>query len=177
MYTDFDDVGALAVLHTLADAGECEILGTVVSTRKSPATGMVELINGFYGRADLPIGAPRGLGLGPDVDPDALKNASYKIYAETVAAHPKLRFPTGDAVPDANEVYRRLLAAAPDGSVTIVTVGFTTNLRRLLETKAEGRKRSYLITEAGRAALEEEYRRLQTLAADYRRFTPGGGAE
>ena len=34
MYTDFDDVGALAVLHSLADAGECEILGTVVSTRK-----------------------------------------------------------------------------------------------------------------------------------------------
>ena len=53
MYTDFDDVGALAVLHTLADAGECEILGTVVSTRKSPATGMVELINGFYGHARI----------------------------------------------------------------------------------------------------------------------------
>lgn len=32
MYTDFDDVGALAVLHTLADAGECEILGSVVCT-------------------------------------------------------------------------------------------------------------------------------------------------
>ena len=47
----------------------------------------------------------------------------------------------------------------------------------ILETKAEGRKRSYLITEAGQAALEEEYRRIQTLAADYRRFTPGGGAE
>ena len=45
----------------------------------------------------------------------------------------------------------------------------------ILETKAEGRQRSDLITEAGRAALEEEYRRLQTLAADYRRFTPGGG--
>ena len=137
MYTDFDDVGALAVLHALADAGACEILGTVVSTRKAPSTGMVELINGFYGRGDLPIGAPRGLGLGPDVDPDALKNASYKIYAETVSAHPELRFPTGDAAPDANEVYRRLLSAAPDGSVTVVTVGFTTNLRRLLETKAD----------------------------------------
>ena len=47
----------------------------------------------------------------------------------------------------------------------------------IAETKVEGRKRSYLITEAGRAALEEEYRRIQTLAADYRRFTPGGGAE
>ena len=137
MYTDFDDVGALAVLHALADAGECEILGTVVSTRKSPSTGMVELINGFYGRGDLPIGAPRGAGLGPDVDPEAAKNPSYRLYADTVAAHPELRFPTGDAAPDANDVYRRLLAAAPDKSVTIVTVGFTTNLRRLLESKAD----------------------------------------
>ena len=54
MYTDFDDVGALAVLHSLADAGECEILGTVVSTRRAPSMGMVELINRFYGRGDLP---------------------------------------------------------------------------------------------------------------------------
>lgn len=35
------------------------------------------------------------------------------------------------------------------------------------ETKVEGRKRSYLIAEEGRRALEEEYRRLQTLTADY----------
>ena len=36
------------------------------------------------------------------------------------------------------------------------------------ETKVEGRKRSYLITETGKTALEEEYRRLLTLTADYR---------
>lgn len=36
------------------------------------------------------------------------------------------------------------------------------------ETKVEGRKRSYLITESGEKALEEEYRRLMTLTADYR---------
>lgn len=35
------------------------------------------------------------------------------------------------------------------------------------ETKVEGRKRSYLITEAGRTALDEEYRRLRLLTADY----------
>ena len=33
MLTDFDDVGALAALHALADAGECEILATVSCTR------------------------------------------------------------------------------------------------------------------------------------------------
>ena len=33
MYTDFDDAGALACLHALADAGECEILATISNTR------------------------------------------------------------------------------------------------------------------------------------------------
>lgn len=35
------------------------------------------------------------------------------------------------------------------------------------ETKVEGRRRSYLLTEKGKAMLEEEYRRLCTLTADY----------
>lgn len=41
------------------------------------------------------------------------------------------------------------------------------------ETKVEGRKRSYLITETGQKALEDEYRRLRTLAADYEALTGG----
>ena len=35
MIGDYDDVGAMAVLHKLADAGECEILATVSSTGRS----------------------------------------------------------------------------------------------------------------------------------------------
>ncbi len=137
MYTDFDDVGAMALLHALADAGECEILGTVVSTRNTPSSGMVELVNRFYGRGDLPIGSPRDVGLAPDVDPGSVRSASYRIFANMVGASTSLRFPTSDLAPDANDVYRRLLAAAPDAGVTVVTVGFTTNLRRLLETKGD----------------------------------------
>lgn len=37
----------------------------------------------------------------------------------------------------------------------------------IVETKVEGRRRSYLITETGKAALAEEYRRLRLLTADY----------
>ncbi len=65
MYTDFDDVGALATLHALADAGECEILGTVACTRGAPSVGMVEIINAYYGRPDIPVGVNRELGIGP----------------------------------------------------------------------------------------------------------------
>lgn len=45
------------------------------------------------------------------------------------------------------------------------------------ETKVEGRKRSYLLTETGRKALDDEYRRLRTLTADYEAHTGEGGSE
>ena len=38
------------------------------------------------------------------------------------------------------------------------------------ETRVEGRKRSYLLTDAGRARLEREYQRIQAQAEDYRRW-------
>ena len=41
------------------------------------------------------------------------------------------------------------------------------------ETKCEGRRRSYILTEAGKEALGNEYRRLQRQADDYRRLMGG----
>ena len=38
------------------------------------------------------------------------------------------------------------------------------------ETKVEGRRRSYILTEKGRDVLDKEYRRIQAQADDYRRF-------
>ena len=38
------------------------------------------------------------------------------------------------------------------------------------QTRAEGRRRSYILTPAGRDALQEEYDRLCRQAEDYRRF-------
>ncbi len=60
MICDFDDVGALACLHALADAGECEILATVSSTRGNASVGAIQVINAYYGRAHPPVGAPKG---------------------------------------------------------------------------------------------------------------------
>ena len=44
-------------------------------------------------------------------------------------------------------------------------------------TRVEGRKRSYLITAAGRKALEDEYHRLLILTEDYARCTGKGGED
>ena len=38
------------------------------------------------------------------------------------------------------------------------------------ETKVEGRRRSYILTDRGRALLQEEYDRVRVLARDYERM-------
>ena len=43
------------------------------------------------------------------------------------------------------------------------------------ETRAEGRRRCYLLTEKGRERLELEYRRICAQAEDYRRLLGEGG--
>ena len=53
MLTDFDDVGALACLHALADAGECEILATVSSTRGNASVGRHLQITEKLSKADV----------------------------------------------------------------------------------------------------------------------------
>ena len=50
MIEDYDDIGALAVLHALEDAGECEILATVSCTRSNASVAAVEIVNAYYGR-------------------------------------------------------------------------------------------------------------------------------
>ena len=125
MDTDCDDAGAMAVLHALADRGECEILATVVSVTHPNAVPTVSAINQWYGRADLPLGAPKQHG-----------KSHPSRYADEVAREfPQPIKSTADA-PDAVLVYRDLLEKQPDQSVTIVTVGYLTNLRNLLELPA-----------------------------------------
>jgi inosine-uridine nucleoside N-ribohydrolase/lysophospholipase L1-like esterase len=134
MIGDYDDVGAMAVLHKLADQGECEILATVSSTHSNASAGTVELLNAWYGRPDIPVGAVKGAGVGGGSE----KHRSHIKYERLLAKYPKLwRHRNANDAPDATDIYRRVLSAQPDGSVTICTVGFLTNLRRLLQSKSD----------------------------------------
>ena len=55
MSGDCDDAGTLALLHALADRGECELLATVVNRKdKTDASAAaVDAINTYYGRPDI----------------------------------------------------------------------------------------------------------------------------
>jgi hypothetical protein len=133
---DVDDAGALATLHALADRGEAEILGILISSRNEWVGPCADAINTWYGRPDLPIGYQRGLQYGyrNPKDPD---RETPSTYAEVVArAFPHDLKRSSDA-PDAALLCRKLLAAQPDRSVTLVTVGFLTNLRDLLDSRPD----------------------------------------
>src|SRR5512137_1696273 len=59
---DYDDVGALAFLHAMADSGKAEILATVSSNKHELVAPSINVINTYFGRKDLPTGAPKGNG-------------------------------------------------------------------------------------------------------------------
>ena len=100
MSGDCDDAGTLALLHTLADRGECELLATVVNRKDKTgaSAAAVDAINTYYGRPNLPIGTDKQ---GPT---DLQRTSAY-----TRALRDEFPNDIGpdDRAPDALDVYRR----------------------------------------------------------------------
>lgn len=137
MLTDCDDAGALGVLHALADRGECAILATVVSVPDSNSAATVDAINRYYGRPGLPIGMVKGQGAATLLSPTEVPRTSVKSrYVARIATEFPHRVKSAADVPDATLVYRDVLEKQPDASVVIVTVGYLTNLKNLLQLPA-----------------------------------------
>ena len=128
---DVDDVLALAMLHTLADRGECELVAVTVS-KINPLTGrFVDAVNTFYGRPTVPIG----------VTHDAqVRESKYLSLIETVDGD-RLRYPhdvrSNDELPDAVRLLRQQLVAADDHFIVIIQVGLASNLAALVVTGAD----------------------------------------
>jgi len=128
MGPDYDDVGAIAFLHAMADSGKAVILATVASNKHELVAPSIDVLNTYFGRGDLPVGAPKtaGVNLG-----------SSQHWADSIVAkYPHTVKATSD-VPDAVSVYRKILSKEDDHSVTIITVGFLTNLSNLLKSQPD----------------------------------------
>lgn len=126
MESDVDDVGALAMLHALADNDEAEILGTMVCSLNPWAVPTVDAVNTYFGKGDIPIGAVKTLGV--------YRNTKYaKIISENFSQDIGI----GENSPDAISLYRKILTDQPDNSVVIVTVGYLTNLSNLIKSEPD----------------------------------------
>ncbi|MCP4638919.1 MAG: nucleoside hydrolase [bacterium] len=132
MGNDVDDALALGVIHALQSRGECELLAVTITKDHDQCAAYIDAVNTFYGRPGVPIGVCR-----PGPTPQQSK---FTVLADT-KDDGTLRYPhdlmSGKDAPEAVEVLRKALAAQPDNSVAIAQVGFSTNLARLLESKAD----------------------------------------
>ncbi len=117
---DVDDVGALAILHAMADNGEAQILAESYDEVSVDAEDALDAINTWYGRGGIPIGLYDKSMTSPDFGPYILPLAgmAHNINDNTVGTSLSL--------------YQSVLAAQPDNSVTIISVGFLNNLYDLL---------------------------------------------
>jgi inosine-uridine nucleoside N-ribohydrolase len=125
---DYDDVGALAILHAFADRGECEVLATIASNNYPNIVPVLSVINTYFNRPDLPIGM---------VQAKSVQLPAWQKWDSVLVAKYPHRLKSNDQAEDAVTLYRKILASQPDASVTIVTVGFITNMANLLQSRPD----------------------------------------
>jgi inosine-uridine nucleoside N-ribohydrolase len=128
MGPDYDDVGAIAILHAYADSGYARILATVASTKYEGVAAVLSVFNTYFNRPAIPIGVPKG---------NASELKDFQHWTDSLLVIYPHAVKRNDEVPSATEVYRKVLSSQPDKSVVIVTTGFLTNLADLLQSRAD----------------------------------------
>lgn len=128
MGPDYDDVGAIALLHAFADQGDAEILATIASTKYEGVASVLNVLNTYFKKPNIPIGVPKG---------EAISTRDFQHWSDSLIAHYPHQIKKNQEVPDAVALYRKVLARQADQSVTIVTVGFLTNIAELLKSSPD----------------------------------------
>jgi inosine-uridine nucleoside N-ribohydrolase len=157
---DYDDVGALAILHAMADRGEARILATISSNAFETTAPTLSVLNTYFGRPGIPVGVTKN-------------HAPYKACSQQWAEAIILKYPhairsNADAW-DAVELYRKILSAVPDHSVTIISTGFFTNLAGLLQSRPDNYS-----SLPGRELVARKVRILVSMAARLDSGSTGG---
>ena len=123
---DPDDAGCMAMLHVLANRGECEILAMVNSTNHKESSMAISAINHFYNRKAIPVGDYKGYAEKVDAPENTYDGALAREYPHNIKS-------VDDAL-DGVQLYREVLASAADRSVTVVIIGTMHNFYGLLRS-------------------------------------------
>lgn len=136
MGNDIDDALALDMLYKYMDEGRVNILAITLNKDYIHAPEYVDIMGTWYGYPDIPIGIYTG---GENLSHDdnnyttkvcALKDDEGKsLFERSLSDY--------NSLPKTHLLYRKILAEQPDNSVTVISVGFLTNLAILLDTSAD----------------------------------------
>ena len=135
MGNDVDDALALDMIYKYMETWKLDLLAVMSNKNSEYSAEFIDIMNTWYGHPSIPIGIVEN---GAECASDAVNYAhrvcemnrnGAPIFARTLSNH--------EVLPVAPTLYRKILAQQPDHSVTIVSVGFSTNIARLLDTKAD----------------------------------------
>jgi hypothetical protein len=124
MGNDVDDALAIAVAHALQARGVLTLDSVILSRAGHDAAAFCAALNTFYGCPDIPVGVMRS----------GLASAQNRFLH--LSQHWPHRYDP-ETAPDALPLLRQRLQALPDGSVTLVQIGFATNTAALLRDPAD----------------------------------------
>lgn len=125
-----DDLFTMMMLYRYQDLKRSRLLGVVIDREGEDCAACADVMNTYYGYGDIPIGLIR----------DGVKNPKVWINYKALPTHknidgsPMFQRSVTDysSLPDGWQLYRQLLAAQPDHSVNILSIGFVTCLAQLL---------------------------------------------
>lgn len=123
---DADDLGALAMLNHFKNKGEADILAIMCWNVEKYAVSAIDAVNTYYGNPNIPIGRRTG-------EPHETPWNHSKVIADNLAHDADY-----DNVPEATQLYRKLLSESRDGSLVIITVGPLMNIKKLIDSKPDG---------------------------------------
>ncbi|WP_256010344.1 nucleoside hydrolase [Desertivirga xinjiangensis] len=160
MGNDVDDGLALAMLFRYADDGVINLLGISNNKQSLSSLQFIDLMRRKYGYPQLPIATVQnGVQGENEAKSFARKVMDYKEDGRLVYSS---RVKNYKHVESAVHFYRRMLANAKDTSVVIISVGFSSNLAAVLESKPD----RYSILN-GRELIARKVKFLSTMAGNF----------
>jgi inosine-uridine nucleoside N-ribohydrolase len=151
---DCDDTGALAILHQMVYNGEAELLATMYPMNDDGGAPAIDAVNTYYGKPNIPVGTYKGSYV--------YKHKHNDFYNTRLATSFGNDLRSGKNAPDAVALYRKILAAQPNGSVTIVVVGPQRLIADLLMSKADSISRLN-----GKELVKLKVHKLVSMGAEY----------
>lgn len=135
---DVDDAVAICLGNALHMNGEAELLAVIHDTGCDLGAGGVSALNHFYGHDNITIGAWKGK-YGSDCTTHFKGADGQDQYLSKIINNPAMAGPIKSSKQAllGTDAYRKVLAAAPNASVNVASIGMPTNLRDLLATKPD----------------------------------------
>jgi hypothetical protein len=120
----WDDATAVGMANVLQQRGKVKLLGVMSDIRNPVAAAALDAIDTAYGHGRIPVGAVA----------DSTANTAPHGYSDVLAQQLPHAIRDSSQAQPAVDLYRHLLAAQPDHSVTVVAIGGETNLAALLRS-------------------------------------------